>query len=128
MICLRSQKNKVMNHTFNKREYKEFIVGNLHQNKYDEDFQYLEDIFNSCIYWEKKVSGINHFLSIVLEQFAKKDFDTDNIIQFIYSLPEKCNFEIQESSERFIDTLYTNIANPNLNLEEQLIIVQDKIA
>lgn len=117
-----------MNHTFNKREYKEFIVGIFHQNKFDEDFEYISEIYNSCLYWDKKISGINHLLSVVLEQFAKKEFNTDDIIKFIYSLPETCNFEIQETSERFIDTLYANIANPNLDLEEHLLIVQNSIS
>ncbi|GAA6766479.1 hypothetical protein AAFH68_24210 [Flavobacterium sp. CGRL1] len=117
-----------MNHTLSKQEYKEFIVGSFHSKVYEEDFKYLEEIYNSSLYWERKVSGINHFLAIVLEQFAKRDIETMDIIEYIYSLPENCNFEIQESTERFIDVLYEYIINPDINLEEQLIIIQNKIA
>lgn len=117
-----------MNHTFTKQEYKEFIGVICHSKEYEEELKYIEEIYNSSVYWEKKLSGINHFLSIVLEQFAKRDIETSNIIELIYSLPDLCNFEIQESSERFIDSLYDDIINPNLTLEEQLILVQNRIS
>lgn len=117
-----------MNHTFTKQEYKEFIVAVFHAKGYEEDFKYLEEIYNLSIYWEKKISGINHFLSVVLEQFAKKEIETLDIIDFVYSLPDNCNFEIQESTERFLDTLLDHTINPSMDLEDQLILIQNKIS
>lgn len=117
-----------MNYTFTKHEYKVFIDALHHESGYEENFKYIEEIYDSCIYWEKKISGINHLLSVVLEQFAKKGVDTHAIIEFIYSLPQMSNFEIQESSEHFLDSLFDFLINPNLNLDEQLIIVQNKIS
>lgn len=117
-----------MNYTFSKQEYKVFIAAVFHAKGYEEDFGYIEEIYDSCLYWEKKISGINHLLSVVLEQFAKKGADTIDIIEFIYSLPQTCNFEIQESNERFLDILFDFIIDPELNLDQQLILVQNKIS
>lgn len=117
-----------MNHTFTKQEYKQFINVICHSKECEEELKYIEEIYHSSVYWEKKISGVNHFLSIILEQFAKRGIETSNVIELIYLLPDSCNFEIQESSERFIDSLYENVINPNLTLEEQLILAQNRIS
>jgi|688.fasta_scaffold14762_3 hypothetical protein len=128
-ICLKKQKNsKIVNHTFTKQEYKEFIEAVFHAKGYKDDFKYLEELYDLSIYWERKISGINHFLCVVLEQFAKKEIETLNIIEFVYSLPDICNFEIQESSERFLDTLFEHTINPALDLDDQLILIQNKLS
>lgn len=116
-----------MIYTFNKEEYKQFIKGNFYNEDYPTEFEYIKDIYDSTLYWERKICGLNHFLSIVLEQFGKLDKNTIEIIEFVYSRPDICNFEIQESSEWFLDNLYEFIITPGLTLEDYLIMVQNKM-
>lgn len=116
-----------MIHTFNKEEYKEFIKGRFYKEGYSENFEYIDDLYNSSMYWERKICGLNHFLSIVLEQFIKLNKNPNEIIDFVYSCSDISDFEIQETTEWFIDSLYDNLLTPGLTLEEYLIIVQNKL-
>ncbi|WP_396210919.1 hypothetical protein [Flavobacterium sp.] len=117
-----------MKHTLSKKEYKELIsVICLDIKKYEEEFIYLEDLYEGSKYWETKICGINHILCIILEQFEKIDVSSSEIINFIYNLSDNCNFEIQESDERFIDLLLSNKLNPSISLEEYLIYTQNSI-
>lgn len=116
-----------MKHIFTKVEYKAFIDAHLHEIKYSDEFVYVDELFQSSIYWDRKICGINHLLSVVIEQLVKSGKNPNMVVDFVYNLPDQCNFEIQETSEWFIDELYQMTLNSGLDLEDYLIMVQGKL-
>ncbi|MEZ0130028.1 hypothetical protein AB9T88_09835, partial [Flavobacterium sp. LBUM151] len=100
-----------MHHTFSKLEYKEFLIMEFLKLKeqYDDDYIHVKEHFENSKYWGIKISTINNLLTILLEQFEKKGFQGQEIIDFVYNLPDSSDFCIQETDVRFIDCLYKNI-------------------
>lgn len=118
-----------MHHTFSSIEYKEFLSVNCleQKNAYDEQFIHLKDFFEDIHSWSLKLSGINHLLCIIIEQYEKKTIQGEIILNYVYNLTEVADFEIQESSIRFIDNLFNNNIVKGLSLEDNLIIAQNKL-
>lgn len=117
-----------MHHIFNKLELKEFVqVLCINSKVFDKEFKYIEDFYTDAISWDRKLICHNHFLSIVIEQLEKAGIDNTKVVDFIYSQEEKCHFEIQEGSMRFLESLFENDCSNSLSLEEQLIIAQNKL-
>lgn len=117
-----------MHHTFNSNEYKEFISVNCYKDKdYEEELLYLQDYFEDMQSWSRTLSGINHILCILLEQYEKRGKSGLEALEFIYNLPEWTNFHIQESQVRFLDILFENELSKVLSIEEQLIIAQNRL-
>ena len=99
----------------------------LHNKTLDDDLKYLEEFYQDAVSWDRKLSSLNHFLSIIIEQFEKRGIDCSSILNYMYSLENYCHFEIQEGSIRFIDSLFETECNSSLTLEEELIIAQNRI-
>ena len=120
--------NCILHHTLNITELKELIsVQCLHNKTLDDDLKYLEEFYQDAVSWDRKLSSLNHFLSIIIEQFEKRGIDCSSILNYMYSLENYCHFEIQEGSIRFIDSLFETECNSSLTLEEELIIAQNRI-
>lgn len=118
-----------MHYTFNKQEFKEFLMVEFLEIKgdYDEELKIAKESFESSKYWEVKISILNHLFAIILEQFEKRNIEGQKIIDFIYTLPEIYDFYIQETDIRFIDTLYKSCLNESLTLDDYLIDTQYNI-
>jgi hypothetical protein len=117
-----------MHFTLSKNEYREImVVKYLEAKKFDEEFIYLNDSMEDCTYWAMKISGLNHLLSIILEQFEKKSIPTKPAIDFVYQMHENLNFEIQEGDIQFVESLFDNDLNTSITLEEELIIAENRI-
>jgi hypothetical protein len=117
-----------MHRTFTRNEYKEvIIVRHLTVRGFDEEYDYLEDYLSDALSWDVKLSGINHLLSIILEQFEKRGVPTQQVIDFVYSMEGQFDFEIQEGEIRYIDSLYSNEPGTSLTLEEELISAENRI-
>lgn len=118
-----------MHHTLNKVEYKEFLNVEFLKVKdnYEDELIHIKEYFESSKYWGIKISTINNLFTILLEQFEKRGIDGQEIINFIYSLPETNDFCIQETDVRFIDLLYKNVLNEGLILDDYLIDTQYKM-
>lgn len=113
----------------NREEYKEIIiVSHLQKRKFNEEYSYLESfLYDISITWDRKLTGLNHFLSIILEQFEKADEKNKPIIDFVYRLEFETNFEIQEGSIEFLESLFLNTNDSSETLEEQLINAEDRL-
>lgn len=117
-----------MNHTLNGKEYKEFIrVTCLEEKEYDEEFDYLKDMCEEMHYWSKKVSGINHILCILLEQFEKKEIEGTKVLKFLYNLTEIADFQIQESELEFLDIILKDYTLNKYSFEDRLVIAQNRL-
>lgn len=115
-------------HTLSKEECKEIILVEFFKiKKYEDDKEHLIELIENIKYWESSLSSINNILTIVLEQFEKKGFDSNQIIKYVYELSNSCNFIIQETDLQFIDQLYTNTLNNGLLLDEYLINTQNEL-
>ena len=111
-----------MRHILNTEEYYEVITVNyIDARNYSTLFEYLEELFQSCMYWQNKIIGVNHFLSIALEKLEKSGYNTSESLDWIYKLKETHDFEIIEGGVGFTDKIF-NLSVPNsLNLDEQII-------
>lgn len=117
-----------MHYTFSREEFKEFLEArHIKSRIFEEKFEYLSDFLNDSLCWDRKLSCLNHLFSIILEQFEKKNIDNQGVIDFVYQLCESHDFEIQEGSLRFIESLFSNDIGTGLTLEEELIIAENKI-
>ncbi len=117
-----------MQHTLNRTELKEIInVLCLKLKTFDDENLYLQEYLTDSFSWDRKIFSLNHILSIVLEQLEKKRIDSGPVINYIYELQEKCNFEVQEGDLRFIDSLFRNNCGSEIDLEEELIIAQNRL-
>lgn len=117
-----------MNHTFNKSELKEIIrVLCLKVKDFDDENLYLKEFMDDSFSWDRKLFSLNHLLSIVLEQLQKEDVEHQVVIDYIYNLQEEYNFEVQEGDLRFIDSLYKSHCTGDLDLEDELIIAQNRL-
>ena len=111
-----------MGHILNTIEYHEVItVNHVNSRNYSKELEYLEGIFQSCTYWEKKVIGINHFLSIALEKLEKDGLNTETSLKWVYQLLETHDFEIIEGGVDFTDKVFELSVPNSLSLDEQLI-------
>lgn len=111
-----------MGHILNTEEYHEIITVNfVNARKYSSNLEYLEELFQSCVYWEKKIIGINHFLSIALEKLEKNGYDTHESLSWVYSLLENHDFEIIEGGVDFTDKIFSLSVPNSLSLDEQII-------
>ncbi|MBU2929275.1 hypothetical protein [Winogradskyella psychrotolerans] len=117
-----------MYHIFTPIELKEFVSVLLLKHKdFEDDNEYINDLFNDSISWQRKLISFNHFLSIVIEQLEKRGIDCSNLVQSIYSQVDTCHFEIQEGDIRFLESLFKNDFGSSLTLEEELIEAQNRI-
>lgn len=99
----------------------------LKNKDFEEDMDYINDLFNDSISWQRKLISFNHFLSIVIEQLEKKGIDCSSLIENIYSQEDKCYFKIQDGEIRFLESLFKNDCGSSLTLEEELIEAQNRI-
>ena len=117
-----------MHHTLTRDEYKEvIIVRHLLERDFDEGYDYLNEFLIDSQSWDRKLSGINHLLSIVLEQLDKKDVVIQKVVDFAYQLCDNMNFEIQEGDIQYLESLFSNDLGTKLSLEEELVIAQNRI-
>lgn len=117
-----------MHHTLNRKEYKELLyVECLNTRTFDAEFKHLEIFLEDCKSWDRKVSGLNHLLTIIIEQFQKENIVIQPLIDFVYSLKECQDFEIQEGGLQFIESLFKNDYKAEKDIEEDLQIAQNRI-
>ncbi len=117
-----------MYHLLTIEELKEFIrVKCLGLKSFDADFAYLEEFYSDSISWDRKLISLNYFLSRILEQFEKEGINNLIVINYIYSLQNQCNLNIQEGSIHFLKSLLSNDCGSSLTIEEELIIAQNRI-
>jgi len=117
---------KTITHCLTREEYKQILDKEIREVSYDDE--YVEELFEDCKYWDTRLIGINHQLSIILEQYMKQGIDCDSVINFVYSLEEKgANFHIEEMTSEFITHLFINYLPRTSNLEECLIEAQNSI-
>ena len=117
-----------MQHTLSKKEYQEIlIVRHLSERNYSNDLSYLKDLMDDCSYWDRKISGLNHILSLVLERFEKQGIPNQKVIDYVYDMRENINFTIQEGEIRFIESLFSNDLNTSVSLEDELILAENRI-
>jgi hypothetical protein len=94
-----------------KTEYLQIIFWELFSENIDGDFD-MENlkllIEDSSTYWDKKIIGLNYFLSILTEQLIKKDKFDIGVFEKIYNLKNKMYFEIEEFDYEFIQDLILN--------------------
>ncbi len=117
-----------MEHTLSKEEYQEIlIVRHLSERDYTDKLLYLKNLMDDCSYWDRKISGLNHILSLVLERFEKQGIPNQKVIDHVYNMRENINFTIQEGDIRFIESLFSNDLNTSVSLEEELILAENRI-
>lgn len=117
-----------MQHTLSREEYKEILfVEHLNHKKFDDDYKHVQQFIEDAKNWDRKLSGLNHLLSIIIEQFQKKGIKIDGVIDFVYSLNSNCDFEVQEGDLQFLESLFKNDWSSDNELEEELIIAQNRI-
>lgn len=117
-----------MYHTLSLDELKEFLkVLCLGLKSFDDEFKYLQEFYDDAISWDRTLCSLNHLVSRAFEQFDKEGINYEEVIEYIYSLNEKCNFEIQEGEIRFLNCLFDMKSMSALSLEEELVITQNSI-
>jgi hypothetical protein len=117
-----------MHHTLSRNEYKELLsVEHLKLRRFEDAFSHIEEFFEDSKTWDRKISGLNLLLSIIIEQYQKENIDVKLVIAYVYELNECQNFEIQEGSLHFLESLFKNDYNPEIDIEEDLIIAQNRI-
>jgi len=115
----------IQNHCLTRKEYKQILDKKFRGVSYDDE--YIKNLYQACESWDKRLIGINHFLSIILEQYIKQGIDCKEVINYIYSLDELIYFHIEEIDSAFISNLYTNHLPESFELEECLIEAQNSI-
>lgn len=94
-----------------KSEYLQIISWELYSEDIDGDFDkenlklLIED---SSTYWDKKIIGLNYFLSILIEQLIKQGKFEAILFDKIYNLKNKMYFNIEEFDYDFIEDLILN--------------------
>jgi len=116
---------KTPTHCLTRKEYKQILDKKFRQVSYEDE--YVEELFEDCKHWGTRLIGINHQLSIILEQYMKQDIDCNPVIEFVYLLEETANFHIEETTINAISNLYVNHLSEASNLEECLIEAQNSI-
>jgi hypothetical protein len=114
----------MVTHCLRVDEYKEVLNVNFLKNKQTAELEYIQELFNSCQYWDNKLVGINYFFSLAVESLQRHNNLTSDVIEFIYELQEMANFQIQEMMPDFIGELYNSYNSDGLTIEEKLIEVQ----
>lgn len=76
--------------------------------------------------WDIKIVGVNHFLSIIIEQLLKRGSLPPNFIDYIYRLEDDMYFDIDEISSDFIDELYMNHMPISKNVNAEKLLVASK--
>lgn len=110
---------KTTTHCLTRKEYKQILDKEKKEVSYDDE--YIQELFDDCKCWGTRLIGVNHQLSIILEQYMKQDIDCDPIIDFVYSLEEEgANFYVEEMTVDFVSYLYVNYSNVS-DIEECLI-------
>jgi len=117
---------KTTTHCLTRKEYKQILDKEVRKVSYYED-EYVEKLFEDCKYWDVQLVGINHQLSIILEQYMKRNIACQPVIDFVYSLEEEAYFHVEEMNSGFINRLYINYLPGTSGLEECLIEAQKPI-
>lgn len=117
----------MISHCLRVGEYKEIVAVNFFGAKKNGDLEYLEELYDSCKYWDNKIVGINYFFSLALESLQKQFNIEPSVIQFIYELEDTANFKIEEIEISFIEHLYQTFDPGTGSIEDKLIEVQNFI-
>lgn len=119
-----------MRHIITRKEYKELVESLLLKSRrIDEDFGYIAEYWERCRYWDTRIVGINHLLSIILEQLAKHKSISDlkSLIDLIKTCEMEMAFEISDGQIAFIESLMRVSIGSQLDLEDLLVIAEDEI-
>lgn len=118
----------VAKQVLSQKEYREIIAVNfIGKEKYDSDYEYLEEWFEYCKYWlsENQLIGINHFLSFAIEQFENENLNSNELLEWVYNLENSHNFRIGVGGVEFTENFLKQCEiYPNLDLESKLIKTQ----
>lgn len=116
---------KTTTHCLTRKEYKQILDKECRKVSYDDE--YVEKLLEDCKGWDVQLIGINHQLSIILEQYMKRGIVCKRVIDFVYSLEEEAYFHVEEMNSDFITRLYINHLPRTYSLEECLIEAQRPI-
>lgn len=117
----------MMAHCLTPKEYKELINVNYLNQKQAWDFEYVQPLYESCIYWEHTLIGVNYFLSLAIESLQKNIEVEPELLKFIYDLQERASFKVEEFPTEFIDVLLRTHNIEDVTLEDKIIEIQGSL-
>ncbi len=107
---------------FNKQELLDLI--NCKLEKRVELEPTYDQLYLNAEEWRDEIGCLSYILSFIIEQKINNLENSKRVINFIYELKDKIFFTLQEIDSDFIDYLIRNLPDPELSLEDNLILIQ----
>jgi hypothetical protein len=115
-----------MHHCLNKEElkivieYKNGKIGLI-------DDEQLRIWLEGAESWQDEVCCLNYIFSQIIDREHQRGTNCNELIELLYKLGEEMFFTIQEIDYKYISELLRNVRRIELTLEEELILLQNKI-
>lgn len=102
------------------------VIGQLIEGRSAENTE-LQALIESAQCWEDELVCLSYLLTMVLEKREKKGHNSRQLLESVYALTESVFMTMEEFSPYFLDYLLSNVRNRALSLEEELVLMQNKI-
>ncbi len=115
-----------MHHCLNKEElkllieYKNGKIGSI------EDKQ-LRTLLEGAESWQDELCCLNYLFCQLIDREHQNGTNCAELIELLYKMEEELFFTIQEMDYKYVSELVRNIRCSGLTLEEELILLQNKI-
>ncbi len=76
--------------------------------------------------WMEELHGLTYFLTRILEIKAKQKINPQEVIEFVYTLPEKMWLTIQEADMKFVEYMLDRDRSAG-TIDEVLIELQSRL-